>query len=139
MAQLLVDGDGQPTAVPLHSAWDSVEPVQLDEHTVPLAEGRQAPAPSQPPCVQVDASALQDECGSCMAATFAQVPGLPGRLHALQPEQALAAVSQHSPSVQWPDLHSRSPAQLAPFDLGPHEPDMHGFGDEHCAAVVQLA
>ena len=53
--------------------------------------------------------------------TFVHVPSEPGRLHARQPPHA--AVSQHVPSMQLPDVQSPGAAQARPFGrVGLHVP-----------------
>ncbi len=98
--------------------------------------GVQAPAPSQPPAVQVVLSRAHTACGSCPAATGAQTPSELVRLQARQPLQEEAGVSQHTPSTQLPDLHSPAPPQGVPFDFGPHCPLEQGFGALHSATEV---
>src|SRR5258706_15964040 len=103
-AQLaVVAAAGQPVAAPVQRANVSwlIEP-HADEHVIEGAAGVHAPAPLQPPAVQVPLLVAHAPCGSWLATTFAHVPALDGRLHARQPEHAFAAVSPQTPSGQWP-------------------------------------
>jgi hypothetical protein len=76
----------------------------------------QAPEPLQAPVLPQVPPAAQRAWGSApLAATLAQVPGLPVTLQAWQVAQ-LAALQQ-TPSVQWPVPHSWSAPQLIPWVL----------------------
>src|SRR6185369_16454925 len=107
---------------PLHvRAGVNVAPLQLAfTHTVPDAHLRQAPAPSHMP------SAPHVDCAACAHSLSGSVLLLTGRhrpsacvvltlTHAWQvPAHAL---SQHTPSVQKPEMHSAPAAQAAPTAL----------------------
>ncbi len=87
-------------------------------------------APAQTP---VPVHAVRDPTGAPVAGE--QVPSRPGTLHASHwPSQA---VSQHTPSTHWPDVHSSVVAHIPPLGRRPrHDPSMHALPDEHCALLV---
>jgi hypothetical protein len=100
---------GQPTALPLHNEVAALLQLQM----VPAASGVHAPAPLQPPATQPATLATQLVCGSWPVGTGVQVPTEPARLQAMQPPHA--PESQHTPSMQLPDVQSPPPPQTRPF------------------------
>jgi len=126
--------------VPLQvRAGVKVVPLQADAtHVVPVAYRRHAPLPSQAPSVpQVDAPwSLHWLNGSAPAATDAQVPTVPVRLHDRQmPAQAVA---QQTPCSQKPELHSPAAPQVAPIGFLPQLPERQVFGLVQSVLVVQV-
>jgi hypothetical protein len=87
-------------------------------------------APAQAP---VPAHAAREPTGAPVAGE--QVPSSPAALHASHwPSQA---VSQHTPSTHWPDVHSSVVAHIPPLGRRPtHIPSMHALPIEHCALLV---
>jgi hypothetical protein len=97
---------------------------EAEVHTWLVLTFRQAPAPSQVPSLPhclVGVSSTQDLWGFCPVITGAHVPSaLPvmALLHALQPVQTLAVVSQQTPSTQFLLAQVGPSWQSAPFDEG---------------------
>jgi hypothetical protein len=127
--------------VPLHSrgcTW--VAPVLQvpGTQTVPLANSRQAPEPSQVPSVpQVDAACVAHwlaTTGGVPADTSEQVPTLPVSAHDWQ--VPLQSLSQQNPCEQNPELHSAAIPQLTPVCFLPQVVPRHEFGDRQSAVEV---
>jgi hypothetical protein len=126
--------------VPLQVRGDvNVVPVQVEAAQVlPSAYRRQAPLPSHMPSVpQVDAPwSAHWLKGSAPAATDAQVPTVPVRLHDRQmPAQAVA---QQTPCSQKPELHSPAAPQVAPIGFLPQLPARQVFGLVQSLVAVQV-
>jgi hypothetical protein len=108
---------GTQTPAPSHFAVARSEPVvhMGGVQVVPARYLRQAPAPSQKPSVpQVEAGeAEQSLRGLVPGSANAHVPRL---FVAAQVWQVpVQAVSQQTPSTQWPLVQSPAPAQAVPF------------------------
>jgi hypothetical protein len=104
-------------------------PLQLPFAQVLPKKYWQAPAPSQSPLYPhfVASVALQSEAlrGAEPAVRRRQVPPASGAVQVSQP--SVQALSQQTPSTQWPFVHSPSQAQAAPLAcLGPVRPQVDG-------------
>jgi hypothetical protein len=110
--------------------------------TVPLAQRRQAPLPSQVPSVpQVEVSVMaQLFFGSAPPAPMNEHVPMPFKLHAAQRPQSLDV--QQTPSVHLPDKQSPPPWHCAPLAFRPHDPGetlvLQTAGLWHCELPVQL-
>ena len=132
--------------VPLPSQWlakTAVFPEQeAPTHVVPAGQSRHAPAPSQLPsapqvfCVM----AVHSLSGSTPAEMNPQAPSRPAPFLAVVQawHVPVHAVSQQTPSAQWPLAQSVSTLQPRPLAFTPHEPLLQGMGALHCAELVQL-
>jgi len=110
------------------------------------SHGRQAPLPLQvPSLVQSPAPGLlaaQRCLGSDWPlATLEHLPTLPATLQLLQSPPVLAsaqALSQQTPSVQYPEAHWFPAEQAEPLLLTPQEPFTHVLGDLQSPSLLQL-
>jgi hypothetical protein len=110
------------------------------------SHGRHAPLPLQVPSFEQSPApgllAAQRCLGSdCPLATLEHFPTLPATLQLLQSPPVLAsaqALSQQTPSVQYPDAHWLPVVQADPLLLTPQEPFWHVLGDLQSPSLWQL-
>jgi len=100
------------------AAWHAYVVCVPDAHVVgpqlvPFARVH-VPSPWHVSASHVAALAEQTAWGSFPIGTFAHVPTEPARLHAMQPLQVVAGVSQQTVSTQLPEAHDASALHVPP-------------------------
>src|SRR5262249_11282760 len=128
---------GHEAIAPLHVSATSQPPAEA-RHTVPLANSRHAPEPSQAPSVPhvVLAGAAHWLSGSWPAGTDVHVPTVPASAHDWQvPAQPLL---QQKPCAQLPELHCGPVVHGCPMGSLPQLPSWHVLGARQSALVMHV-
>lgn len=110
-------------------------------HDTDVGDGAQAPLPLHQPALE-QPLALHAPLGSgCPEGTEEQVPSLPATLQLMHSPElpSVQVVLQHTPSeVQMPLAHWALLAQVAPFDLVPHDWFTQVLGGTQSLSTWQL-